>query len=115
MEEQVKKILEKNIYKWVAENFGESEADDPSWNIKAMASDLAHGVMKYDIYRAVEREYLREDCKYIAEQNEIELTDDEMEWVVDEYMDSEAYVDAHTEDWLYFMHRAKTIKEEKGE
>lgn len=113
MEEQVAELLRKNIYDWVAKNFGQSEADDPSWNIEAMAKDLAHGTLKYDIYRAVEREYLREDCKYIAEQNGIELSDYDVEWVVDEFMDSEAYVDAHAEDWLYFMHRAETIK--KGE
>lgn len=28
---------EKIIYQWVKRNFGESEADDPSWNIKALA------------------------------------------------------------------------------
>lgn len=115
MEEQVEKILYKNIYEWVAKNFGESEAEDPSWSIKAMAKDLAHGIMKYDIYRAVERDYLREDCKYIAEQNDIKLSDKDTEWVVEEFMNSEAYVDTHAEDWLWFMHRAEEINKEKGE
>ena len=114
MEEQVAKILEKNIYDWVAKNFGQSEADDPSWNIKAMAKDLAQGMLKFEVYRAVEREYLREDCKMIAEQNNIELSEYDIEWVVDEFMNCEAYVDAHTEDWLYFMHRAEEIIK-KGE
>lgn len=111
MEEQVAKILEKNIYDWVAKNFGQSEADDPSWNIEAMAKDLAHGTLKYDIYRAVERDYLREDCKMIAEQNDIELSADEVELVVNEFMDCEAYVDAHAEDWLYWIKQIKKGEE----
>jgi hypothetical protein len=32
--------LEWAIYNWVAENFGESEANDPSWDIGALASHL---------------------------------------------------------------------------
>ena len=117
MEEQVEKLNERveelfkqHIYQWVKDNFGQSEADDPSWSIDALAHGLAYGshsVLKYDIYRAVERDYLREDCKMIAEQNNIELTDTEVELVVDEFMDCEAYVDAHAEDWLYWINKVK--------
>lgn len=107
MEEQVAKLLEKNIYEWVKKNFGQSEADDPSWCIEALAEELAHGALKYDIYRAVERDYLREDCKMIAEQNDIKLTDTEVELAVDEFMDCEAYVDAHAEDWIYWINKVK--------
>ena len=28
------------IYEWVSENFGQSEADDPSWNIEELADYL---------------------------------------------------------------------------
>jgi len=28
---------EQKIYQWVLNNFGESEANDPSWNIKELA------------------------------------------------------------------------------
>lgn len=28
------------IYEWVRENFGQSEADDPSWNIEELAQHL---------------------------------------------------------------------------
>lgn len=107
MEERVAKLLEKNIYEWVKKNFGQSEADDPSWNIEALAKDLAHGTLKYDIYRAVERDYLRMDCDYIAEQNGISLTEEERELAVDEFMDCDAYVDAHAEDWIYWIKRVK--------
>ena len=117
MEEQVEKLNERveelfkqHIYQWVKDNFGQSEADDPSWSIDALAHGLAYGshsVLKYDIYRAVERDYLREDCKMIAEQNDIKLTDAEVELVVDEFENTEAYVDAHAEDWLYWIKQIK--------
>lgn len=32
--------MEKAIYDWVEENFGESEAKDPSWDIHALAEHL---------------------------------------------------------------------------
>lgn len=28
------------IYDWVVDNFGESEAEDPSWNIRALAQHI---------------------------------------------------------------------------
>lgn len=32
--------IEELIYEWVRENFGQSEADDPSWNIEELANYL---------------------------------------------------------------------------
>lgn len=111
MEDKVRKILCENIYEWVRQNYGKSEAEDPSWSIKAMAKDLAHWTMKYDIYRAVEREYLREDCRSVAEEYNIDLTDEQVEAVVNEYIDCEAYVDRHTEDWVYWIKQIKKGEE----
>lgn len=34
-------ILMREIYKWVEDKFGESEAKDPSWSIEALAEQLA--------------------------------------------------------------------------
>lgn len=92
---------------WLEQMLEWSEADDPSWCIEELAKELAHGTLKYDIYRAVERDYLRQDCDYIAEQNDIALTEEERELAVDEFMDCEAYVDAHAEDWIYWINRVK--------
>lgn len=33
-------IVERTIYNWVSHSFGESEALDPSWNIKALAEEI---------------------------------------------------------------------------
>ena len=35
------KELAKSIKEWVKYNFGESEADDPSWDINALAHHLS--------------------------------------------------------------------------
>ena len=110
------------IYEWVAKNFGQSEADDPSWSIEALADHLSKTDIKPDelnamtqveCYRAVERAYLRDDCDMVAEDMEVELTDKEREVVVDEFMDSEAYVDAHAEDWQWFIKQELKHREEK--
>lgn len=34
------------IYDWVAKNFGESEAEDPSWSIDALSAHLASVLLK---------------------------------------------------------------------
>ena len=113
MKEEIKQLFYKNIYEWVKQNFGESEAEDPSWSIEALAQDLADSPLAFDIYKTVEREYLRDDCDMVAEGMEVELTDKEREVVVDEFMDSEAYVDAHAEDWQWFINREIKHREEK--
>lgn len=107
MEKHVAKLIEKKLYEYVKINYGENEANDPSWDIEDIASELAKGTLKYDIYRAVERDYLLQDCFDIAEQYGIELSHKEAEHAVEDYMDSDAYEDAHIEDWLYFIHKAK--------
>lgn len=42
----VEKEFNKFLYEWVKNNFGESEADDPSWSIEALAHDLANEYVK---------------------------------------------------------------------
>lgn len=103
MERKVKELLKDAIYKWVAKTFGTQEADDPSWSIDALADALSKGSLKLDIFRIVERKYLTDDCKQTAQDNNITLTNREVSLVVDEFIDSEAYVDPHTADWLYFI------------
>lgn len=34
------------IYNWVAENFGTSEAEEPSWDIHALAEELAKHIIE---------------------------------------------------------------------
>ena len=107
IEEEFKKFL----YEWVKKNFGESEADDPSWSIEALAHDLREEYIK--IKEREETEWVKEDVEYVAENNDIKLTDKQAYAVAQEYMLSEAYCEMHAEDILYFIQREKEL--EKGE
>ena len=107
----VEAMLQRIIYKWVADNFGKSEADDPSWDIKALAEEISKH--KHEIYNEVEHDYLAEDCDMVASDMGVKLTDQEREAIVAEYMDSEAYVDAHVEDWQWFIKQELKHREEK--
>lgn len=58
------------IHKWVADNFGQSEADDPSWNIEALAKHLSESnihpdelsaMTKSRVYNALDQHYVEED------------------------------------------------------
>jgi hypothetical protein len=40
------KYIKGVITKWVADNFGQSEAEDPSWSIEALAEHLATELSK---------------------------------------------------------------------
>lgn len=106
----IEAMLERIIYKWVADNFGESEADDPSWDIKSLAQEIARH--KHEIYHEQEFEYVKEDVEYVA--NEImgvKLTDKELYAIADKYMNSESYAEADIESIEYYIEMEK--KQEK--
>ena len=101
IEEEFKKFL----YEWVKKNFGESEADDPSWSIEALAHDLREEYVK--IKEREETEWVKEDVEYVAENHGITLTEKQAYAVAQEYMLSEAYCEMHAEDILWFIQREK--------
>lgn len=109
VEEEFKKFL----HEWVKENFGESEADDPSWSIEALAHDLREEYIK--IKEREETEWVKEDVEYVANNHDIKLTDKQAYAVAQEYMLSEAYCEMHAEDILYFIRRELELAKEKGE
>ena len=55
------KTFHEAIYEWVAENYGQSEADDPSWNIEALADHLSKTDIKPDELNA----YTKSNCNSI--------------------------------------------------
>lgn len=68
------------IYEWVAENFGQSEADNPSWSIEALADHLSKSDIDPDelnantkntVYDQLREHYLEEDIAQVAEQKGI--------------------------------------------
>ena len=101
VEEEYKKFL----HEWVKKNFGQSEADDPSWSIEALAHDLREEYIK--IKEREETEWVKEDVEYVAKNHDIKLTDKQAYAVAQEYMLSEAYCEMHAEDILYFIQREK--------
>lgn len=81
--------LTKIIYEWVKANFGENEADDPSWDIEALAEELAKH--QHEFYWQQELEYLKEDVENYAEGRGYKLTDKQVYSVADEIRNSEWY------------------------
>lgn len=101
----IEKEFNKFLYEWVKDNFGQSEADDPSWSIEALAHDLADEYIK--IKEREDLEWVKEDVEYVAENHDIKLTDKQAYTVAQEYMLSEAYCEMHAEDILYFIQQEK--------
>lgn len=82
------------IYKWVAENFGESEAENPSWNIEALADHISKSDIdptelsantKWRAYDELREHNLELDIKDVAESKGITLTKPEIETIKHRY------------------------------
>lgn len=104
----MKQEFEKIIYEWVKTNFGESEADDPSWNIKALADELDKHF--HELYEKQEKEYIAEDVEYVAtELMGKELSDRQIKAVAGKYYYSESYgaCDADAIKWFIDQYEEK--------
>ena len=98
MKEQFKDI----IYNWVKQNFGESEADDPSWSIEALAEELAKH--QHEFYWQQELEYLKQDVEnYLDGLNTYKLTEQQMYNVADKIRNSEWYCSINPEDIEFYV------------
>ena len=82
------------IYEWVAENFGESEANDPSWDIKALADHLGNTDIKstelnantkWVVYDELRDWNLEQDIEDVAKHHRIELSKDDIETIKRRY------------------------------
>lgn len=101
IEQEFKKFL----YEWVKKMYGQSEADDPSWSIEALAHDLAS---KYwDVRHKHELENIKDDILMVANDNNIDLTEKEAYTVACEYETSEAYCAPDRESIKYFINHFK--------
>jgi hypothetical protein len=124
MEEKLVKI----IYDWVKNNFGESEADDPSWNIEDLAKEIAKH--QHEFYWQRELEYLEEDVRNYVEgldaydkrllfggldNHEWKLTEQQVYNVADEIRNSEWYCSIDPIMLREYIRRELEIAKEKGE
>lgn len=102
-----KKFFKDIIYKWVKDNFGQSEADDPSWSIDALAEELeAHS---YAFYHNIDFENEKENVKFVAEQEGIDLTEQELKDATNEYMESDEFrsIDDAWETISHYINQVK--------
>lgn len=121
--EKIKNI----IYNWVAKNFGESEAEDPSWSIDALAEELAKH--QHEMYWQQELEYLKEDVEnYVngldayakrqlfggLDNNKWELSEKQMYAVADEIRNSEWYCSIDPIMLYEYIKREVELAKEKG-
>lgn len=98
----MKDKIEKIIYEWVKQNFGESEAEDPSWSIEALAEELDKHF--HELYWQQELEYLKEDVEYyVNNSTDYKLTDQQMYNVADKIRNSEWYCSINPEDMAYYI------------
>lgn len=112
MDKKIEELFYKVVYEWVANNFGESEAEDPSWSIEELAKELTKNFWK--IKDEWEIECLAEDVADVAEENDIELTEKEKYAVANEYRYSEAYCELDRDSVEYFIRRELELEKEKG-
>lgn len=86
------------IQKWVADNFGDSEAEDPSWNIEALAEHVAQ--------HFTEKERCNGWSNYATWRVKLELLDSEIEAIREEgevfssVQELADHLEQHIQDWV---------------
>lgn len=112
------------IYEWVADNFGQSEADNPSWNIEALAKHLSESDIKPEelnactkscVYSKLDQSYVEEDVADYAERMGVKLTEQQIGNVADKIRNSDWYCSISAEDMEWYIKRELKIAKEKGE
>ena len=97
----IEKELHKFLYEWVKKNFGESEAEEPSWSIEALAHDLAIEFMELDERSKIIN--ITDDILEVAEDNGIDLKKRDAESIARKYRFSEGYCRRDDEDIKDFI------------
>ena len=102
------------IYEWVRDNFGDSEADDPSWNIEELASYISeqnidpnelNAYTKSNVYSTLDQHYVEEDVETYASDRDIELTPQQVRNVADRIRNSDWYCSINAEDMEWYIKR----------
>lgn len=100
METKMKHKIDKIIYEWVKENYGESEANNPSWSIVELANHITSKF--HELYWEQEMEYLKEDVRCFAD-GKYNLTEQQVYNVADKIRNSEWYCSINPEDMEYYI------------
>lgn len=107
--EQLTEQYQQDITEWVKKNFGQSEAEDPSWNIEALAGYLA-GVA-WNVYAIIDQKYVETDVRDYAERMGYKLTEQQIGYVADKIRNSDWYCSISSEDMEWYIRQEL----EKGE
>lgn len=100
------------IYKWVADNFGESEADNPSWNIEALADHISksdidpnelNAYTKSCVYSTLDQSYVEQDVVDYAERMGYKLTEQQIGYVADRIRNSDWYCSINAGDMEWYI------------
>lgn len=101
---ELKHKIDKLIYEWVKDNFGESEAKDPSWSIVDLASHLADHF--HEMYWEQELNYLKEDVENYAEEHGYNFLTEKQKWAIaDKIRNSDWYCSINAEDMEYYINQ----------
>lgn len=100
------------IHKWVADNFGTQEAEDPSWNIEALADHLSKSdidpdelsaLTKSRVYNALDQHYVEEDVEEYANDHGYKLNEQQIGHVADRIRNSDWYCSISAEDMEWYI------------
>lgn len=100
------------IHKWVADNFGTQEAEDPSWNIEALADHLSksdidpdelNAYTKSNVYSTLDQSYVEQDVADYAERMGYKLTEQQIGYVADRIRNSDWYCSISAEDMEWYI------------
>lgn len=118
------KTFYETIYEWVADNFGQSEADNPSWSIEALADHLSKSDINPDelnaytksvVYSTLDQSYVEEDVTSYADSMGYKLTEQQIGYVADRIRNSDWHCSISAEDMDWYIKRELETAKEKGE
>lgn len=101
----IEKGLKKFLKEWAVMMYGKYEGECPSWNI----DDLAHSLKDeyYKIKAKEEYALIQEDVRYVAQNMEVKLTDEQVREAARAYMDSDAYQELNSGVIEYYINQVK--------
>lgn len=96
----------------MGDNFGTQEAEDPSWNIEALADHISksdidpdelNAYTKSNIYSTLDQHYIEEDVEQYAIDHGYKLTDKQIGTVASEIRDSDWYCSITPGDMEWYI------------
>ena len=117
MEVELEEVIKKGLYEGYNEVVGK---DIEKSGLKLIFNGIAKYLSNpkcsfpYKIRMVVEREFLRDDCLQVADDMQVELTDEEISELIDEFMNSKEYIEDNSYSvWYDLINNLKGDIEKK--